>query len=92
MSDAQIECFRGLTGFYQVNLSKTQITDTGLRVVADFVHLVHLDVSGTRITDSGLEHLKGLAQLQTLDIVDTQVTDEGVKKLQEALPNCDIRH
>lgn len=90
LTDAQIECFRGLTGFYQVNLSKTRITDAGLRVVADFVHLAHLDVSGTRITDSGLEHLRGLTQLQSLDLRNTCVTDEGVNKLQQAMPNCTI--
>ncbi len=92
LTDAQIECFRGLTGFCQVNLSKTRITDAGLRVVADFVHLLHLDVSGTRITDSGLEHLRGLTQLQSLDLRSTCVTDEGVKRLQQALPNCRIEY
>jgi len=39
-----------------------------------------------------LEHLSGLTGLKILWLGDTQVTDEGVKKLQQALPNCDIIH
>jgi hypothetical protein len=90
ITDEKIECFRGLTGFDQVDLSKTLITDAGLEVVASFVHLVHLNISGTQITDSGLEHLKGLADLQSLDLRDTCVTDEGVNRLQQAMPSCRI--
>ena len=41
-------------------------------------------------TDAGLEHLKGLSNLQELYLGKTQVTDEGIKKLQQALPNCEI--
>ncbi|MEE2707362.1 MAG: hypothetical protein VX988_09940 [Planctomycetota bacterium] len=39
-----------------------------------------------------LHDLKGLTDLQSLTLLGTQVTDAGVKKLQQALPNCDIRH
>lgn len=92
LTDAQIECFRGLTGFCQIHLSKTRITDAGLRVVADFFRLAHLDVSGTQITDSGLEHLRGLTQLQSLDLRNTCATDDGVKRLQQALPKCRIEN
>jgi hypothetical protein len=31
-------------------------------------------------------------KVQVLGLIDTQVTDEGVEELQQALPNCDIRH
>ena len=45
----------------------------------------------TNITDAGLEHLKGLTNLEELDLRWTKVTDAGVAKLQQALPNCEIR-
>jgi hypothetical protein len=47
---------------------------------------------GTPITDDGLVHLKDLTRLKELRLYHTQVTDEGVKKLQEALPKCEIYH
>ena len=33
-----------------------------------------------------------MTKLLTLDLGHVQVTDEGVRKLQEALPNCEIIH
>ena len=54
-------------------------------------HLQELNVCNTNVTDAGLEHLKGLNQLQRLVLVDTKVTDEGVKRLQQALPNCQVQ-
>jgi hypothetical protein len=33
---------------------------------------------------------RGLKSLQTLNLRDPQVTDAGVKKLELALPSCDI--
>ena len=54
--------------------------------------LEYLLLRGTEVTDAGLEHLAGLANLVILDLADTQVTPEGVKKLQEALPECNIAH
>jgi len=60
------------------------------------VHLIgltklqHLNLTDTKITDTGLVHLKGLTNLEVLLLRRTKVTPAGVKKLQQALPNCDI--
>ena len=51
-----------------------------------------VDLSYTKVTDAGLEHLKGLTNLLSLNLKRTKVTDTGVKKLQHALPRCEIRH
>ena len=92
VTDTQIEHFRGLTGFHQIDLCKTRITDAGLSVVADCADLQYVDISGTQITDFGLEHLKGLTQLHSVDLSNTGVTDDGVKRLKQMLPKCDIQH
>ena len=51
-----------------------------------------LELTRSKITDGGLLHLETLSNLKQLRIVDSKVTDEGVRKLQQALPNCEIRH
>ena len=33
-----------------------------------------------------------ISKLLSATLDDTQVTDEGIRKLQEALPNCEIYH
>jgi internalin A len=64
----------------------------GLKRLEGLTQLQKLNLWGTQITDSGLQHLKGLKQLRLLLLAGTKVTDEGVKELQQALPNCEIRH
>ena len=44
------------------------------------------------IDDDDLQYLQALTDLEELDLRGTQVTEEGVKKLQRALPNCEIKH
>ena len=65
---------------------------TDLKHVKELTNLAYLDLSETQIADAGLDDLKGLTNLAFLDLREAQVTDEGVKKLQQALPNCEISH
>jgi hypothetical protein len=51
-----------------------------------------LCLDGTKITDAAIIHLRRLEKLEDLSLQGCRVTDEGVKKLQEALPNCEILH
>ena len=64
--------------------------DAELEYVKGLTKLEYLDIFDSQVTDAGLEHLNGLTELKELMLLDTQVTDEGVKKLQQALPNCEI--
>ena len=43
-------------------------------------------------TDDTLKHLHGLPHLKRVTLKMTRVSDEGVKKLQQALPNCEVVH
>jgi hypothetical protein len=47
-------------------------------------------IGGDGITDAGLAHLMGLSKLQNLNLSGTKVTVEGVRKLQQAIPRCQI--
>jgi len=49
-----------------------------------------LRLNDTQVTDAGLEHLASLQRLGVLSLGHTRVTGEGVKKLQAALPHCQI--
>jgi len=81
-----------LTNLEDLVLYDTKVTDAGLEHLTGLTNLDWLALGGTQVTDAGLVHLKHLTSLTSLILLDTQVTEEGVKKLQEALPNCEIRH
>jgi hypothetical protein len=54
--------------------------------------LEELYLSDTQISDKSVKHLAGLNRLKLLVVMDTQVTDEGARRLQRALPNCQVDH
>jgi hypothetical protein len=89
-TDAEVEHLRGLSQLKELELGGTHVTDAGLEHLRGMSRLTELDLGFTQVTDAGLGHLKGLSQLQYLDLRTMQVTDGGVKRLQQALPNCEI--
>jgi hypothetical protein len=66
-------------------------SDTRMDRLKELAQLHILILSGDDVTDAGLQHLEGLTQVRKLALVGTKVTNEGVKKLQRALPNCEIQ-
>lgn len=64
-----------------VELGGRAVTDRGLSLLADQVHLKALDLPGTKITDEGMQHLEKLTALETLNLSRTAVTDAGLEKL-----------
>ena len=71
-------------------LNDTQITDQGLKAIAD-VNCMHLlRVASTKVTDSGIGHLKNLAELTGLDVSNTAVTQAAISDLNKSLPQLII--
>ena len=64
--------------------------DDDLRTVAEIEWLRGLFVHSHRLTDAGLEHLHKLRRLEEVTLLGTQVTPAGIKRLQDALPECEI--
>lgn len=91
VTDAVLEKLRGLGQLKRLSLARTQLTDDGLKYLIGLKQLRVLDLNHTQVTDAGLKYVSELNQLQELSLVGTKVTDAGVTKLQQALPNCDIR-
>jgi len=65
-----------------MDLSATQVTDSGLAVLREAGRLRQLRLAETAVTDAGLEHLAGLVELESLNLYGTKVTKAGVEKLK----------
>jgi uncharacterized membrane protein len=74
-----------------LDLSRTGVSDQGLKVLAEMPNLEHLDLRGTSVGDEGLRALAGLDRLETLGLYGTQVTDAGLVAI-EALPSLRRLH
>jgi hypothetical protein len=73
-----------------VALNNLPITDDGLSKLAVLTDLEEIALERTSITDAGLEHVAKLPKLKDLWLRNTAVTDDGYRKLQAALPRCNI--
>jgi hypothetical protein len=60
-----------------------QITDAGIRHLARFPALQHLDLTGTSVTDDGLQVLRALPRLCALSLSWNRVTEAGVRVLAD---------
>ncbi len=65
-----------------LDLSRTRITDAGLKALEKMPNLQHLDLRGTAVGDAGLDALAPLHDLRTLGLYGTAVTDAGLPALQ----------
>jgi Leucine-rich repeat (LRR) protein len=90
VTDDDLEHLKELTNLTHLNLTGTQVGDTGPVHLKKLANLRYLILEATRVGDAGLEHLKGLTKLGTLNLLNTKVTAQGVTDLQKALPDCKI--
>lgn len=65
-----------------LKLSSTNITDDGLKSIAQCTNLIKLFLDNTAITDNGLKNLTSLENLHYLNLVNTHVTAKGLIQLQ----------
>lgn len=87
-SDDDLDGVARLTNLRELYLSRTQITDEGLRRLSSLAALQKLDVVDT----AGLARLKAFPQLEELYLTGTQVTDAGISHLAplRELRNLDV--
>ena len=65
-----------------LDLSRTGLTDAGLKALAKMPNLERLDLRGTAVGDEGVRSLAGLNNLETLSVYGTRVTDAGLEALR----------
>ncbi len=97
VSDAGMERIAELRRFPKLRcvLFRCNITDSGLKRLADWKELEELDLFNcARITDAGMAHLKDLPNLRNMPnlrrvcLRGTAVTNPGVLALCQQLPDC----
>jgi hypothetical protein len=81
LGDEDLAYLREFPRLEILNLSKSLVTDAGMRELRGLRHLRGLYLSSTKITDAGLEPLSGLVELETLDLSKTRIDDAGLAHL-----------
>jgi len=69
------------TALESLDLSGTQIDNTGLQAVGELRRLRLLSLANTRVTGSGLQQLRGLVELEELSLMGTHVSAAGLRHL-----------
>lgn len=90
VTDRGLATLAKMTQLEMLSLGGTKITDDGLRLISSLSNLTWLELCETAITDDGLPSLYSLSKLEDLDLEGTATTAEGIKRLQTALPKCEI--
>lgn len=65
----------------EVDLSRTKVTDEGLKHIGKLARLTHLNLNRTGITDAGIKHLANLPALEWVNLYGTGVTDASIPDL-----------
>ena len=73
-----------------LDLFACPITDDGLRHVINLRQLRKVNLGGSKVTDKSIHLLTNWKKLEYLDVGGTQISREGIRKLQAALPNCEV--
>jgi hypothetical protein len=82
MTDVVLEQLSHVAGVQELRLGNSKaMSDAGLRHLARFEQLRHLDLSRTAVTDAGLESLWSLRMLESVNLSWTRITDAGVASL-----------
>lgn len=66
-----------------LDLSRTQITDASMPVIASMKHIQKLSLIACNITDTGLAQLSGLNDLIQLNLTQTNVTDASTPVIEQ---------
>ena len=79
-----------LTLLYSEGFAGPKITNIGLKPLSEMTQLRTLNLVGAKIDDAGVDDLMRLRNLKRLTLVGSRLSADGLKRLQVALPDCEI--
>ncbi|MBN2588375.1 MAG: carboxypeptidase regulatory-like domain-containing protein [Sedimentisphaerales bacterium] len=93
-NDECMKALKGLTAVTQLQISDSDVSDTGLANIEGLTSLEILNMKNLLITDTGMKYLKGLTSLKDLNLDGTLITDNGLANLQNmvSLGSLSIRY
>jgi serine/threonine protein kinase len=91
VADDDIRALAAFKGLQSLDLSRTAVTDAGMKQVGELKKLNLLDLQFTDVGNAGVKHLAGLADLRILSLYGTRVTDDGMADVGR-LPKLFLLH
>ena len=82
----------GLTNLRDLQLNGTNISEIGLRQIAQRHRLKQLTLNDTSIDDRAVDALVAMKSLRQLHVHHTSLSSQGLRRLRSELPNCEISH
>jgi len=87
-ADAMLAQTAGCAHLQRVQLEQTDVSDQGLKALANKTALESLEILGSvrrpsQVTDEGVAHLAGLSNLERLALTDAQVTDKSLHTIAQ---------
>ncbi|MFT5130066.1 MAG: hypothetical protein ACI8W8_003695 [Rhodothermales bacterium] len=91
VTDAQLTLLRDLPQLDTVSLTLSEVRDKQLPLLNRIPKLRRLNLSFTRISDQGSPALYSCKALRQVILANCLATKTGAKRLQNALPKCDVQ-
>jgi hypothetical protein len=85
-----MEAIAKMPAIVELNLDYTEVGDEGLAHISPDALIESLHLDATHVTDESVDVLTKLTRLRKLDLYHTLVTEEGKKRLDAALPDCEV--
>ena len=85
--DALVDLAEYADGIVEIDLSRTAITDDGLKAIRFFRNLRMLRLNETTIGDAGLVHVAASTSIESLNLYGTKMSNRGMESIAGGLPN-----
>ncbi len=89
-SDVDLELLDSMSSLKNLDLSRTQVTASGLDQLSRLRQLEFLSLNGMTLTDADMAVVSKLRQLKSISMVDAKISEESLKAFAQNNPECII--